>query len=328
MRIRGLPVHAGRPLALWRCAIPARGVGGGDGGRTYDPVMSAPAGTHEKVRPGLPRLQRMAARGEAFAALTCYDAVTARWLTRAGVHLLLVGDTAAEMVLGFRRTIDMPLEVLLALTAGVRRGAESAGPEHAVPVIMGDMPFMSYHASPDEAVRNAGRFLVEGGADLVKLEVDATFAPLVERLSRAGVPVCAHVGARPQRAAMTGGYTSAGRTPEEAERIVGDARAMLDAGAVMLLVEAVPESVTAGVLEAARRGGRTVPVIGIGAGAECDGQVVVVHDMLGLTDRQPAFAPALAELGASLRDAGEEWVRRVAARSVGASPYRVRSNGH
>jgi len=254
-----------------------------------------------------------------FAALTCYDATTARWLTRAGVHCLLVGDTAAEMVLGYPRTIDMPLDVLLALTAGVKRGSDQAGTGGTV--VMGDMPFMSYHGSPDDALRNAGRFLTEGLADIVKLEVDTTFAPLVDRMVRAGVPICAHVGSRPQRVAITG-YSAAGRTAAEAERIVADARAMQDAGCSMLLVEAVPDVVTARIMDIAK-----VPVIGIGAGSACHGQVLVLQDLLGLTDTAPAFAQPLEHLGPVIKSAAERWVTKVAARQVGDSPYRMRDQG-
>lgn len=263
--------------------------------------------------------------GEPFACLTCYDATTARWLARAGVHVLLVGDTAAEMVLGYTRTIDMPLDVLVALTGGVWRGSREAwgGPARGcVPLIMGDMPFMSYHASTDEALRNAARFLVEGHADIVKLEMEASFAPLVDRLVRAGIPVCAHVGSRPQRVAITSGYASAGRTGDDAQRVVEDARALQDAGAQMLLVEAVPQETAAKIMEIAR-----VPVIGIGAGPACDGQVLVLQDLLGLTDGAPAFAKPVAQLGGQIEQAGRAWVKTVAERGVGDSPYRMRDAG-
>ncbi|MCW5764502.1 MAG: 3-methyl-2-oxobutanoate hydroxymethyltransferase [Phycisphaeraceae bacterium] len=274
-------------------------------------------------------IRKMAQAGEPFASLTCYDATTARWLTRAGVHVLLVGDTAAETVFGFARTLDCPLEPLLALTAGVRRGAESAfegapAPEARVPLVMGDMPFMSYQARADDAVRNAGRFLTEGLADAVKLEVDESLAPVVERMVRAGVPICAHVGSRPQRSAVTGGYASAGRTDAEARQIIADARAMIDAGCPMLLVEAVPQSVTAELMTLARAGGRTVPVIGIGAGPRTDGQVLVLNDLVGLTDKPPPFVRPLASLGPAIEDAGRQWVRIVAQRAAGDSPYQPR----
>lgn len=252
----------------------------------------------------LKTLRRMARDGEPFACLTCYDATSARRLERAGVPVLLVGDTAAEVVLGFERTIDMPLDVLLALTAAVKRGAPRT-------FVMGDMPFMSYQADEAEGVRNAGRFLVEGRADCVKVEADASFAPLVSRMARAGVPVCAHVGSRPQRAGLSGGYGAAGRTAREAEQIVTDAVELERAGAVLLLIEAVPAEVTRAVLSAT-----SVPVIGIGAGPECHGQVLVLHDLVGLTDRPPVFAERLADLGRALEEAGRAWVERVRRREV------------
>ncbi len=247
----------------------------------------------------------MARDGTPFAALTCYDATTARWLAKAGVHCLLVGDTAAEVILGFHRTIDMPLDVLLALTAGVKRGAPDT-------VVMGDMPFMSYQADDAEAIRNAGRFLIEGLADIVKLELDATFVPLVEKLTRAGIPVCAHVGSKPQRAALTSGYTGGARTEAEASQVVADAVALEKAGAVMLLVEAVPDAVTRKVLDQT-----SVPVIGIGAGNACHAQVLVLQDLLGLSEHPPRFAAALAQLGPVITSAAEQWVKAVAERRLG-----------
>lgn len=258
-------------------------------------------------------LYRLAAQGTPFACLTCYDATTARWLQRAGVPVLLVGDTAAEVILGFTRTIDMPLEVLLALTAGVKRGAPRT-------LVMGDMPFLSYHADEASAIRNAGRFLTEGLADVVKVEADASFAPVIEKIVRAGIPVCGHVGSRPQRAAVTGGYTAAGRTADDARRIVADAVALERAGCQLLLIEAVPDEVTRMVLDAT-----SVPLIGIGAGPECHGQVLVIQDLLGMTDAPPRFAAPVASLGAAIQEAGAEWVRRVASRSIGAKPYSMKA---
>lgn len=260
----------------------------------------------------LASLARMAATGTPFACLTCYDATTARWLARGGVHVLLVGDTAAEVVLGLPRTIDMPLDVLLALTAGVKRGAPEV-------VVMGDMPFMSYHAGEADAIRNAGRFLTEGLADVVKIEADASFAPLVEKMTRAGIPVCGHVGSRPQHVALTGGYSSAGRTAQEARRIVDDAVALERAGARMLLVEAVPPDVTRAILDAT-----TVPLIGIGAGTDCHGQVLVLQDLVGMTDHPPRFAEPAANLGRSFESAAREWVARVAERRIGGQAYTMK----
>ncbi len=254
-------------------------------------------------------LRRMAERGEPFACLTASDATTARWLARAGVHLLLMPDSAAETILGFPRTIFMPLDLSIALTAAVKRGAPDV-------VVMGDMPFLSYQTSDEEGVRNAGRYLTEGHADIVKMELDASFAPLVEKLARAGIPVCAHVGLKPQHVLKAGGYVAAGRTAEDAARVVADAVALERAGAVMLLVEAVPDEVTKRIVEET-----TVPLIGIGAGTACHGQILVVQDLLGMTDHPPRFAEAAAALGPAIRTAGVEWVRRVAAGNIGGQRY-------
>lgn len=254
----------------------------------------------------------MARGGERFACLTCYDATTARWLERAGVHLLLVGDTAAEMVLGLPGTVHMPLEMSLALTAAVKRGAPNT-------VVMGDMPFMSYHADEAEGIRNAGRFVTEGMADIVKIEADASFGSLVAKMSRAGVPVCGHVGSRPQRAGMTGGYSSSGRTADEARRIVTDAIALEEAGCVMLLIEAAPPEVTEQIVERSR-----VPVIGIGAGPACHGEILVLQDLLGLTDWQPPFAEPVARLGEAVQGAAAQWIRRVREGAVTEHRYRMK----
>lgn len=257
-------------------------------------------------------LERMAAAGTPFACLTCYDATTARWLERGGVPVLLVGDTAAEMVLGFERTIDVSLDFLLALTAGVKRGAPSR-------LVMGDMPFMSYQADEGEAIRNAGRYLTEGLADIVKIEADRSFAPLIARMVRAGVPICGHVGSRPQLSALTSGYAAAGRTAAEADQIVADAVALEQAGCQVLLVEAVPDEVAQRIMSRTR-----APLIGIGAGSACHGQVLVLQDLLGLSDRPPRFAEPAADVGRSIAEAGAEWVRRVAQRRVGGQSYTMR----
>lgn len=252
-------------------------------------------------------LREMARTGTPFACLTCYDATTARWLAKAGVHVLLVGDTAAEVILGFDRTIDMPLDVAVALTAGVKRGAPDC-------VVMADMPFMSYQADEASALHNAARFMTEGKADVVKLEADASFAPLVEKMTRAGIPICAHVGSKPQHVALTGGYRSAGKTAKEADQIVADAVALERAGAVLLLVEAIPDELTARVLAAT-----TVPVIGIGAGPRPHAQVLVLQDLLGMSEHPPKFAQPLAAVGSAIEAAAREWCVRVASRRVEAS---------
>lgn len=257
-------------------------------------------------------LRKLAASGEAFPCLTAYDALTAGWLQQAGIPVLLVGDTAAEVILGLPSTIHAPLDFMITLTAAVKRGAPNCW-------VVGDMPFLSYQVSESEAIRNGGRFLVEGRADAVKLEVDESFAPLVRRMSDAGIPVIAHIGSRPQHVARHGGYYSDGRSADDAQRLVGEARRFEEAGAVMVLVEAVPEEVAAAVV-----GAVDVPVIGCGAGAACHGQIVVTQDLMGLTDWQPPFAQPIAPIGRALVDVAAHWGDRVRRRAHGEHPYRMR----
>jgi 3-methyl-2-oxobutanoate hydroxymethyltransferase len=268
-------------------------------------------GTPLEKRVTIRTLRRMAKAGEAFACLTAYDATTAKWLERAGVPVLLVGDSAAEVILGFDRTIDMPLDFAITLTAAVKRGAPKA-------LVMADMPFMSYQAGEEQAMLNAGRFMVEGKADCVKLEADESFAGLVERMTRSGIPVCAHVGARPSTAALAGGYGSAGRQADDAEQIVADAIALEQAGAVLLLIEAVPPEVTERVLRET-----SVPLIGIGAGPACHGQILVVQDLVGMTDAPPRFAERSASLGTEFQAAAADWVKRVSLRDIGGRGYEM-----
>lgn len=254
-------------------------------------------------------LRNMMRDGCPFAALTCYDATTARLLQRAGVPVLLVGDTAAEMILGFPGTIHAPLDFLIQLTAAVKRGAPNC-------LVMADMPFLSYQAEEAEAIRNAGRFLVDGQADCVKLEVDGSFTGLVSQLNRAGIPVIAHIGSRPQQVKHDGGYRAAGRTRADASRLVEDSRRLEEAGASMLLVEAVPCEVTEEIVSKT-----SIPVIGCGAGPACHGQVVVTQDLAGMTDWQPAFAKPLAQIGDAIIQLGRAWTDRVASGNLGKHPY-------
>jgi len=260
-------------------------------------------------------IRRVMERGERFAMLTCYDATMARWLERAGLPMILVGDTAAEMVEGFDQTLYADMDFMVRLTAGVRRGAPKV-------LLMADMPFMSYQAGDGEAMHNAARFMKEAGADLVKLEVDRTNGPLVEKMARAGIPVVAHIGSRPQQTKLTGGYRSVGRTVEEARGMIADARALEAAGAIMLLIEATPAEVTAEIVK-----GSELPVIGCGAGPACHGQVIVLHDLLGLTDWQPKFAQPVAGIGEAIREAAEVWIDRIDRNELGEHPYHMVDEG-
>ena len=249
-------------------------------------------------------LLKQVRQGGRFASLTCYDATTARWLDRAGVEVLLVGDSAAEVILGLPGTIHAPLDFMITLTAAVKRGAPGR-------VVMADMPFMSYQAGEDEALRNAARFLSEGMADCVKVEVDRSWVPLVTRMARAGIPVVAHIGCRPQQSKLHGGTFSVGKTAEQALQVIHDAAALEAAGATMLLLEACPAEVAARIVERA-----TIPVIGCGAGPACHGQVIVLQDLLGLSSWQPAFAKPAVQLGDAVRAAATDLCERVRQGSV------------
>lgn len=279
--------------------------------------MSPPTSTKTTLRD----LRRRARGGTPFAMLTCYDATTARWLARGGLDVLLVGDTAGSVVLGFEDTVHAGLDFLLTLTAAVRRGAPDA-------FVMGDMPFMSYQADDAEGVRNAGRFLTEGHADAVKLEVDARHVGLVAKLDRANIPTVAHIGWGPQRTGRFGVPVVAGRTDAKIEAMAALARELEQAGAAMLLVEQATAEAAAAVVQAV-----SVPVIGCGAGPSgtadapgVHGQVVVLHDLLGLTDRQPSFAKPIARGGEALADAARRWVEAVAQGEVlkDGGPYERR----
>lgn len=259
-------------------------------------------------------LRKRVAGGTKFPVLTCYDATTARWLVQGGVDVLLVGDTAAQMILGYDSTIHAPLDFMVQITAAVKRGAPGA-------FVMADMPFMSYQASHAQALRNAGRFLTEGHADAVKFEVDDSYGDLVRKLTSAGIPVVAHIGSRPQTVRLTGGYKSAGKTAEEARHLVNTAELMLHCGAAMLLVEATAAEVGAEITRLAS----DVPVIGCGAGPDCHGHVVVLHDLLGLSDWQPAFAKPQAAMGQAIADTAAKWKDLVASGRylAGDHPYHM-----
>ena len=262
-----------------------------------------------RKRVTLSDVRRWVAKGKRFAMLSCYDATTAGWVWQGGVDFLLVGDTAARFILGHDSTLPATMPFMVQLTAAVRRGAPKA-------LIMADMPFGSYQCGQDLAMRHAVQFLTDGMADLVKVEVDASFAPLVQRMSSAGIPVVAHLGSRPQHKRLLGPSSRVVyRNDQQVAQTIDACRSLVESGAVMLLLEAVPNEVSAGVIDAlacAGPGGEPVPVIGCGAGPSCHGHVVVLHDLLGLTDWQPPFAPPLASLGAQIRQAAGDWADLVA----------------
>jgi 3-methyl-2-oxobutanoate hydroxymethyltransferase len=229
--------------------------------------------------------------GQRLVVLTAYDYVTARLADEAGIHLLLVGDSLGMTVLGYPNTLAVTLEQSLHHTAAVVRGTRRA-------LVIGDMPFLSYHVSADEAVRHAGRYLQEAGADGVKLEGGRTMAPTVRRLVDCGIPVMGHIGLQPQKVISDGGYRVHGRTPEEAAALLDDARALQDAGAFAIVLEGLPRALAGEITRAIQ-----IPTIGIGAGPECSGQVQVVHDILGLfEDFVPKHTKRYAHLAQTMRE--------------------------
>jgi 3-methyl-2-oxobutanoate hydroxymethyltransferase len=241
-------------------------------------------------------------RGQRFAMLTAYDAPSARLLDEAGIPLILVGDTLGMVVLGYDSTLPVTMEQMLHHTAAVRRGARNA-------FVIGDMPFMSYQGSIEDGIRNAGRFLKEAGANAIKLEGGGRVLDLVARLTDAGIPVMGHLGLTPQSVNQLGGYRVQGRSDEQAHRIVQEAKDLEAAGAFAVVLEAVPSPLAGEVTR-----NLEVPTIGIGAGPDCDGQVLVWHDFLGITDGpSPRFVKRYAELAGEITVAARRFAREVAA---------------
>ena len=237
-------------------------------------------------------------RGERFVMLTAYDFPTARIVDQADVPVILVGDSVADNELGYPNTIPVTMEEMLHHTRAVARGAANA-------LVVGDMPFMSYQASLEDGIRSAGRFLKEGGANAVKIEGPAIelTAALVER----GIPVMGHLGLTPQSVNAMGGNRVQGRTEEDARRLFDHADALSKAGAFAIVLEAMPADVAGRITETV-----PVPTIGIGAGPHCDGQVLVINDLLGLGPRPlPKFAKAYADLQTEIGRAARAFAQDV-----------------
>src|SRR5436190_3080386 len=230
--------------------------------------------------------------GERITMLTAYDASFARLLDRAGTDVLLVGDSVGMVVQGHDTTLPVTMDQMVYHCAAVKRGVERAR-------LVGDLPFGSYQGSAEQAVKNAVRLIAEGGAESIKLEGGAEYADVVQRIVRAGVPVMGHIGLTPQSVHRLGGYVVQGRTEEKAQKLLADAQALEEAGCYALIVEMMPAELSA---EISRAVG--IPVIGIGAGAGCDGQVLVIYDLLGMNpDFSPRFVKKYLDLGMLIRDA-------------------------
>jgi 3-methyl-2-oxobutanoate hydroxymethyltransferase len=230
-------------------------------------------------------VQAMKNEGKKISMLTAYDYPMALLEDRAGIDIILVGDSLGMTVLGYENTIPVTMDEMIHHTKAVTRGAK-------YPLVIGDMPFMSYNTSEREAILNAGRFIKEGGADAVKLEGGASVKDVVRAIVRAGIPVMGHIGLTPQTISMLGGFKVQGKDAQAAQRIIDDALLLEDAGAFSVLLEAIPAPIAKRITERLK-----VPTIGIGAGVHCGGQVLVVHDMLGLFDRfTPRFVKRYVNL--------------------------------
>lgn len=262
--------------------------------------MSTVSGAR-KSRGSIPGFLEMKRRGEKIVALTAYDFLFSRYVEEARVDLILIGDSLGQVVLGYETTIPVSLEEMIHHGKAVRRGAPDS-------FLVLDMPFMSYQASTQEALRNAGRALKETGVQAVKVEgASNATCRTVEALVQAGIPVMGHVGLTPQSVHALGGYRVQGRGEAAAERLKAQARALEDAGCFSVVLELVPADLAGEVTDAL-----AVPTIGIGAGPECDGQVLVLYDALGLTQGfQPRFLRRFGELGHETRKALADYVQEV-----------------
>ena len=257
--------------------------------------MSTPPKDPNRTRITLTKLAEMRALGEPIVMITAYDHPSALVVEEAGIDVVLVGDSAANNVLGYSDTVPVTVEELLMLTRAVRRGLKT-------PLLVGDLPFGSYEASDALAIETAHRFVKEAGCDAVKLEGGGAMAERAHAIVRAGVPVMGHVGLTPQTATALGGYRAQGRTAERAKDVLEDALALQEAGCFAIVFEAIPTDVTDVIMEFME-----VPIIGIGAGPSTDGQVLVLHDLLAI---HQGFKPKFVKQYAAV---GEEMVRGVRA---------------
>lgn len=253
------------------------------------------------ARLSIHKLKEWKAEGRKFAMVTAYDFPTARLAEQAGIPIILVGDSLGSVVLGYESTLPVTMEEMLHHTKAVVRATQRA-------IIVADMPFMSYQANPDEAMANAGRLLKETGATAVKLEGGSHIVPLVRRMVECGIPVMGHLGLTPQSINQFGGHKVQGKTPAAAAKLIADARALEEAGAFALVLETIPAPLARMVTERV-----TIPTIGIGAGPNCDGQVQVLHDILGIYDDQRVLkhAKRYAVVGAIIREALRQYAAEV-----------------
>ena len=245
-------------------------------------------------------LRKMKADGEKIAMLTAYDATFARLVDQAGVEIILVGDSAGMVFSGATNTLPVTMEEMIYHVRAVARGAERAQ-------VVGDMPFMSYQVSLEEGIRNAGRLIKEGGAEAVKLEGGAEYAELASRLQRIGIPTMGHIGLTPQSLHQMGGFKVQGRGAKAAKKLVDDAVSLDQAGCYAIVLEGIPRELGAEITAKV-----SCPTIGIGAGVGCDGQVLVIYDLLGMNEEfRPKFVKRYDNLAVRIRTAVEQYVTEV-----------------
>ncbi len=246
--------------------------------------MSGTGHASEERPVTVPRIRKMKRDGTRITMVTAYDATFARLFDEAGIDVLLVGDSLGMVVQGHDSTLPVTVDEVIYHCRAVARGTRRAH-------VVGDMPFLSWQVSPEQALTNAGRFLSEGGAQSVKLEGGVDAAPTIERIVRAGIPVMAHVGLTPQSVHAMGGFRVQGKSERAAARVLADAKAVADAGAYSVVLEGIPTDLAKRITDEV-----DIPTIGIGAGPHCDGQVLVCYDLLGLTpDLKPKFVKRYAE---------------------------------
>jgi 3-methyl-2-oxobutanoate hydroxymethyltransferase len=265
------------------------------------PVSSSTErGGGKPMRYTINAIKEMKTHGEKITMLTAYDYAMAKLVDESGIPLVLVGDSLGMVALGYESTIPVTMDEMIHHTKAVVRGTKQA-------LVIGDMPFMSYHISADEALRNAARFIQEGGAQAIKLEGGHTVADKVKRMIECGIPVMGHIGLTPQSIHQLGGFKAQGKTPEAAQRLLQDAFALETAGAFAIVLESVPYALAQIITKKL-----AVPTIGIGAGPHCDGQVQVISDLLGLyTDFVPKHAKQYAKLSQNVKDAVSQYMKEV-----------------
>ncbi len=252
------------------------------------------------MRTSVTQIKEKKQKGEKFAMLTAYDYSTAKLIDEAGIPIILVGDSLGMVVLGYESTIPVTMDEMIHHTKAVVRGTKQAH-------IVGDMPFMTYQVSTEDAMRNAARFIQEAGCQSVKLEGGQFMADTVKRIITAGIPVMGHIGLTPQSINQFGGYKVMGKTAEAAIDLVNDAKALDEAGVFAIVLECVPEALTKIVTEKV-----SVPTIGIGAGRYCDGQVQVIHDLLGMfADFVPKHAKQYVKLAGQISQAASDYINEV-----------------